>query len=407
MLSICSGAALHRFAKTAAAVLVGLSLLSCATPPYEPYYEPSSVQLFDFAQSNDYSAYVQKTRAQLKEHRVFHDPKRQAQELNQVAPFILQPPTRCGKPQQGVLLVHGLLDSAFTLKDIGQALAQDCILVYGLLLPGHGTRPADLLDTTKEQWLSAVQFGVKTLSQSVNDVSVIGFSLGGALATNVAVDNPQVKRLILLSPTLQVAYPQFAKLATWHRRVADWVDADPNHLAVSYQAIPSQAIAETVELSEQVQSKLATRSLKQPVLLVFSANDLFIDTQATLNLFARSMPNHRSQALVYTQNPSQSQQARVQWINAQDRARRIINYSHIALPFAPNNPVFGVNGSYKECGQHIGLVDKKDAHACLDTKNTWKGEFGTNEVYQVPFQRLTYNPRFGEMMATIKAFIQQ
>ena len=51
--------------------------------------------------------------------------------------------------------------------------------VYCCLDMAHGL----LIGIDREQWLKAVQFGVRALSQQTPDVTVVGFSLGGALAT--------------------------------------------------------------------------------------------------------------------------------------------------------------------------------------------------------------------------------
>ena len=52
--------------------------------------------------------------------------------------YVLQP---AGEPIGGVLLLHGLTDSPYSLRSIGQALAGRGYHVVGLRLPGHGTAP--------------------------------------------------------------------------------------------------------------------------------------------------------------------------------------------------------------------------------------------------------------------------
>lgn len=393
--------------------VVSALLGACASVPNEPYYQASAAQPFDYTQEATFADYVAHSRGQLQAHRVFFQPSQSAQELEQVAPRIYPLPAHCGKPRQGVLLVHGLLDTAYALNDMGQVLAQRCLRVFSLLLPGHGTRPADLIRTTRHEWLNAVRFGVRRLAQEVDDVTVIGYSLGGLLATQVATETQgagrSIRRLVLLAPALEVAYPALSRVATFYRHVADWVDVDPHHIPVRYQSMPTQAVAETFLLSREVQRRLHTQPLSQPVFMMLSADDLVIDPYAALGIFAASMPHAQGQTWVYgrlAQEKKPTHKA-VRLVDVHDPAHKILNYSHVSLTYAPNNPVFGQQGSHRECGQHIGIVKKEDAQACLQTTHTWKGEIGSNDASHKPFQRLTYNPRFDEMMQAVLRFVVQ
>src|SRR5579862_8196736 len=56
------------------------------------------------------------------------------------APYELRP-VNTGKIRRGALLIHGLLDSPFCVKDIANQLHAEGILVRAVLLPGHGTVP--------------------------------------------------------------------------------------------------------------------------------------------------------------------------------------------------------------------------------------------------------------------------
>ena len=56
--------------------------------------------------------------------------------------FVLEPD---GAPRGGVLLLHGLTDSPYSLRSLGTVLVADGWRVVGLRLPGHGTAPSGLL----------------------------------------------------------------------------------------------------------------------------------------------------------------------------------------------------------------------------------------------------------------------
>jgi esterase/lipase len=350
---------------------------------------------------------VRHTEEQLRAHRVFFakDTSGKEDELRQVSPFVLPTPAHCGRPSKGVLLVHGLLDSAFALKDIGLALAKDCHLVYGLLLPGHGTRPADLFRVDKDQWLAAVRFGVRALSTQVDDVNLMGFSLGGALATQITWQEPTVRRLVLMAPALELSYPTLSSMATWYRHISDWVDVDPPYLPVRYQSMPTQAVAQTYALTRQLHQDLERRAITQPVFVLLSADDFIVDAAGILGRFSAHMPHPRSQAWAYGQLPKAPQDPRITQIPVFDAAEKIVNFSHVALTYDPNNPRFGRKGVHRECGRNIGIIARSDVAACEAAQTAWKGEIGTNNSSQTPFERLGYNPHFEAMVAEIRRFL--
>ena len=58
------------------------------------------------------------------------------------APFELS-----GADDHGVLLIHGLTDSPYSLRRVGQILYERGFYVLGLRLPGHGAHGRCVLDT--------------------------------------------------------------------------------------------------------------------------------------------------------------------------------------------------------------------------------------------------------------------
>jgi len=74
------------------------------------------------------------------------------------SPFELIPKSAGNKKiRYGALLIHGLLDSPFVMRDIGAELQEQGLLVRSILLPGHGTVPGALLNVTYEDWLQALR----------------------------------------------------------------------------------------------------------------------------------------------------------------------------------------------------------------------------------------------------------
>ena len=128
-------------------------------------------------------------------------------------------------PRAGVLLLHGLSDSPYSMRALAQGLHERGAMVVGLRLPGHGTAPSGLVEVRWQDMAAAVRLAARHVSDSVGDVPqfVIGYSNGGALAIEYALDAlnddalPQLSGIVLLSPEIGVAGA--AAFAVWQGRL--------------------------------------------------------------------------------------------------------------------------------------------------------------------------------------------
>lgn len=91
--------------------------------------------------------------------------------------------------QVGCLLIHGFTSTPGEMRLIGEALAQAGFTTNGILLAGHGTRPEDLLDISYEDWIESAQQGISQLKKYCKTIVVIGHSMGGLLALQMAARN--------------------------------------------------------------------------------------------------------------------------------------------------------------------------------------------------------------------------
>lgn len=120
-----------------------------------------------------------------------------------------------GAPPRGAaLLLHGLTDSPYSLRVIGEHLAARGIEVVGLRLPGHGTAPSGLLSFRIEDMQAAVRLAARDLQArgaSGRPLYLVGYSNGAALAvdyTLAALDDaalPVPAGLVLISPAIGIS----------------------------------------------------------------------------------------------------------------------------------------------------------------------------------------------------------
>ena len=129
------------------------------------------------------------------------------------------------EPTAGVLLLHGLSDSPYSLRALGERLHGQGAMVLGLRIPGHGTAPSGLIETSWQDMAAAVRLATRHLRETIGDkpLYLVGYSNGGALAVEYALASlrdaslPRVSGVILLSPGIGISGA--AALAVWQGRL--------------------------------------------------------------------------------------------------------------------------------------------------------------------------------------------
>lgn len=117
------------------------------------------------------------------------------------APFVL---LHEGRTKYSALLIHGLNDSPYYMKDIAQVLFSQGYNVITILLDGHGTSAEDMKTTTYIQWIKNLYLGLSIAKKLGENVLVGGFSTGGLLSTYAALDTTDVKGILLFAPALAI-----------------------------------------------------------------------------------------------------------------------------------------------------------------------------------------------------------
>ena len=132
------------------------------------------------------------------------------------------------KPIAGAVLLHGLSDSPYSLRALGQLLHERQFEIIGLRLPGHGTAPTGLMDVSWRDFKAAVRLAVASMHDRIGPdrpLYLVGYSTGAALAVDYSLailegeDMPPVDGLVLLSPAIQA--PGIAAYAIWQARISN------------------------------------------------------------------------------------------------------------------------------------------------------------------------------------------
>ncbi len=173
-------------------------------------------------------------------------------------------------PRLGVLLVHGMSDSPYSLRSLGERVHAEGAYVVGLRVPGHGTAPSGLLRVTWQDMAAAVRLAMRHLREQVGErpLVIVGYSNGGALAVEYALEAledpelPLPDGLVLLSP--EIGITRLAGLAQWQERLGRvlgleklaWHSILPEFDPFKYGSFALNAGKQAYLITREIQSRL-------------------------------------------------------------------------------------------------------------------------------------------------------
>ncbi|HHJ12892.1 MAG TPA: hypothetical protein ENJ79_00735 [Gammaproteobacteria bacterium] len=321
------------------------------------------------------------------------------------SPFLLQPE---GPARGSLVMLHGLTDSPFVLRDLAAFFCRQGLRVLGVQLPGHGTRPGDLLALRWQDWASAHARLIDAMAAGGEPLYLMGFSLGASLSLYQALLRPRFRGLFLfapalgLSPLVRASCPLARLGRLWPR--AAWFDVQPDHDPWKYESLTQRAICEVHRLLQARRRLEALRELDVPLFVVASARDATLDAAAVPAWFARQRA--RPRRMLWYDDGRDPLPVGVERLPAADPARRIRSYAHTSLLNAPDNPWFGEQGGGRYC-VHYYRLDPEKYRRCRAGGEDCLGEMFDDGADCRVIRRLTYNPRFDDMLERMLAFMDE
>ena len=88
----------------------------------------------------------------------------------------------------GIVLVHGFTGSPAAMRPWAEYLNARGYSVRVPLLPGHGTKPADLNEVAWPAWPAKVTAEITELQKHCSQIFVAGLSMGGGTTLHVAAE---------------------------------------------------------------------------------------------------------------------------------------------------------------------------------------------------------------------------
>ena len=358
---------------------------------------------------------------------------------------------RAEEPRGGILLLHGLSDSPYSLHALGEKFHEEGFWVIGLRLPGHGTAPSGLMRARWQDMAAAIRLAMDHLVAQVGQkpVHIIGYSTGAALALDLAVDsigNPDQQTpasLILISPAIGISraaalagptaalgrVPGFGRLS--------WASITPEFDPYKYNSFTVYAGAQVHKLTRSVANRVAaiarsTDANAMPPILVFkSAVDATVSTTAVIDRLLSHFSDNGNELVLFDINRSAVKSillvsdpgpltnllmndaslpfaitlianenlesanvvAHYKPPNSQDILTTeslglawpasVISLSHVALPFSPDDPLYGRIPPEHDDVIYLGQVQIRGERGLLRISSDWLMRLRYNPFYSV------------------------
>lgn len=353
-----------------------------------------------------FSEYIAQTKELIKNNRA--DLQSNAEKIiTDNTPFELRPDS--GKSTSGVLLLHGLLESPFIMKDIGMRLKEKDCLVRSVLLPGHGTVPGDLLSVDYTDWIQALRYGIASFKNQVEKIYLVGFSTGASLALHHVLQHSDISGVVLMAPAIKIrSYFDFS--SNWHHVIswfwerAKWLHIEKEVDYVKYQSIPLNAAYQVYRLTRILKKMSKTHKPKCPLYFIASMADSTVSAVAIVEYFQRYY-HSENHLLLYSSKLTHEHDANTIVRSSIYPKLHIRELSHIGIPVSPDNPHYGKHGDYVNAS-HTDEDNSTIYGGFSKLENLLYDFLYQKHLVSLKHWRLTYNPDFDYMTKQIEMFLE-
>jgi carboxylesterase len=150
------------------------------------------------------------------------------------------------------------------------------------LYPGHGLTPAAFFKSTADEWIGSARDALAALREKTDIVSIVGLSMGAAIAAILAADDNALRSIVLIAPYLRI--PNWVRLALplrrlWSPFVGDVEARHPRSIqdpeerekSLAYGVVNARAMAELAKVARR--GSRALPRVTAPTLVIQSRED--------------------------------------------------------------------------------------------------------------------------------------
>lgn len=183
----------------------------------------------------------------------------------------------------GVAVIHGFTGNPLATRPLGEHLAAAGYTVEVLRLPGHGTDAKDMATTRYRDYRAAVSAVIDDLAGRCDQVILVGHSMGGTLALDLASARPDdVAGVVTINASILDRTDPLARIAPLLQYLIPMVPRDlaglpTNDVALAgveegaYAKVPAKSGQSLMREFPRIRSQML--DLTQPLLVVHSPQD--------------------------------------------------------------------------------------------------------------------------------------
>lgn len=172
----------------------------------------------------------------------------------------------------GILLCHGFNGTPQSVRYLGEKLASKGLTIYAPRLKGHGINELEMEKTKYQDWIENMDKAYKKLKETCAHIFVMGQSMGGALALDLA-SKLKCDGVITVNAALEV--PDYEPYR--HRVTPRFIsEGEPDIKAkgikeITYTQVPLTAIHQLQGIMEHSRRQL--KKIRCPALIFHSPED--------------------------------------------------------------------------------------------------------------------------------------
>lgn len=205
-------------------------------------------------------------------------------------------PIECpGADDRAVLMLHGFGDTPQTFAYLAAHLHAQGWAVRAPLLPGHGRTLRSFRLSRADDWIACARAELAATRARYPMVALAGLSMGGALATILAAEEPDLVAVVLLAPYLSMparmqriarAHRAFGALTVYFRGRGEQSIRDPTEMArsLAYGFTTPRLLHELALVVEW--ARASAPAVMAPTLMIQSRQDGRISPEAAQQTFA-------------------------------------------------------------------------------------------------------------------------
>lgn len=204
-----------------------------------------------------------------------------------------------GSNNSALLFLHGFTGSPSEVYPVAELVHRKSMFtVSGIVLPGHGTTPEDLDNTTWRDWTGAVEDELTRLAAVYENLFVGGLSMGGLLSFYAATQREDIRGVISINapvftrnrlttswfasavtPVLSLVKPYYPKDENENNKEYEKQGRQ------AYRCYPLKSFRSMLQLRKLVLARLC--SVQCPVLVMQSLEDEVVNADSGKYLTAR------------------------------------------------------------------------------------------------------------------------